>query len=75
MTIKKIILMGCLPVLLLIGCSSEQSDIQAVTEIQSQPNPVFNEQMEALEKAKQLEKTLQLKMDNTLKTLDDVSGS
>ena len=56
--------------ILMTGCSSESD--KAVPE-QSSKIPVFNEQLQALEKAKGVEKMLQLNADKNRQAIDDAT--
>lgn len=58
-----------LPLILMTGCSGEDNKPTAAKS--STELPVFNEQVKALEKAKEVEKMLQAGMDKQKQAIDE----
>ena len=57
--------------LFITACSTEEAETKQ--ENQGSLNPVFSEQINAMEKVKQLEKELQSKMARDLKAIDEIT--
>jgi len=62
---KKYSLILFVPFILMAGCSSEDNK-STTSEL-----PIFNEQVKALEKAKEVEKMLQVGMDKQKQAIDE----
>ncbi len=58
--------------ILMTGCSSEENK-PVTPEKSSGELPIFNEQVKALEKAKEVEQMLQMNMDNKQQAIDKAS--
>lgn len=67
--LKKYSLIVFLPFILMAGCSSE--DNKSTASKSPSELPIFNEQVKALEKAKEVEKMLQVGMDKQEQAIDE----
>jgi len=67
--LKKYSLILFVPFILMAGCSSE--DNKSTASKSSSELPIFNEQVKALEKAKEVEKMLQVGMDKQKQAIDE----
>ncbi|MCF7970688.1 MAG: hypothetical protein K9L22_05920 [Methylococcaceae bacterium] len=66
---KKYALLLTVPFMLMVGCSNEEN--KATTPEPSSELPIFNEQVKALEKSKQVEQMLQVGMDKQKQAIDE----
>ncbi|MDF1581875.1 MAG: hypothetical protein RQ733_00775 [Methyloprofundus sp.] len=69
--LKKYSLILCVPFIFMTGCSSE--DNKEITPEPSSDLPIFDEQVKALEKSKEVEQMLQLNADKQKQAVDEAT--